>query len=51
MQFDDSIAKKNSIAQKNNRALTELVYLDDSPDYCMENRSQGTYGTTGRVCT
>lgn len=50
MQFDDEIAKQNPIKKKN-RALTELVYLDDSPDYCLENRSQGTYGTSGRICT
>lgn len=36
---------------RQNRALqTELVFLDDSPDYCIENRSQGTVGTTGRMC-
>uniref|UniRef100_A0AAF5PHE9 Protein Wnt n=2 Tax=Wuchereria bancrofti TaxID=6293 RepID=A0AAF5PHE9_WUCBA len=36
---------------RKNRALqTELVFLDDSPDYCIENRTQGTVGTTGRIC-
>uniref|UniRef100_A0A915PX77 Protein Wnt n=1 Tax=Setaria digitata TaxID=48799 RepID=A0A915PX77_9BILA len=36
---------------RKNRALqTELVFLDDSPDYCVENRAQGTMGTTGRIC-
>ncbi|VDN02858.1 unnamed protein product [Thelazia callipaeda] len=36
---------------RKNRALqTELVFLDDSPDYCVENRMQGTMGTTGRIC-
>ncbi|VDK45239.1 unnamed protein product [Anisakis simplex] len=37
--------------KRKNRALqTELVFLDNSPDYCRENRSQGTLGTTGRMC-
>uniref|UniRef100_F1KZ00 Protein Wnt n=2 Tax=Ascaris TaxID=6251 RepID=F1KZ00_ASCSU len=37
--------------KRKNRALqTELVFLDDSPDYCRENRAQGTLGTTGRIC-
>ncbi|VDO31121.1 unnamed protein product [Onchocerca flexuosa] len=36
---------------RKNRALqTELVFLDDSPDYCIENRAQGTVGTIGRIC-
>jgi len=38
-------------ASRQRRALvTELVYLDDSPDYCREDRSVGTSGTRGRVC-
>ncbi|KAM9377535.1 protein Wnt-8a-like [Pholidichthys leucotaenia] len=31
-------------------ATTELVYLEDSPNYCMENHSLGLYGTKGREC-
>ncbi|TMS38483.1 hypothetical protein L596_005202 [Steinernema carpocapsae] len=38
-------------SRRKSRALqTELVYLDDSPDYCSADRSQGTLGTRGRVC-
>ncbi|CAG9534139.1 unnamed protein product, partial [Cercopithifilaria johnstoni] len=36
--------------RKNRASQTELVFLDDSPDYCIENRAQGTVGTTGRMC-
>ncbi|KAK0399914.1 hypothetical protein QR680_003272 [Steinernema hermaphroditum] len=38
-------------SRRKSRALqTELVYLDDSPDYCAADRSAGTLGTQGRVC-
>lgn len=43
--------RKNNNKRRKDRSLqTELVFLDDSPDYCQENRSQGTLGTTGRHC-
>ncbi|XP_053285213.1 protein Wnt-8-like [Pleuronectes platessa] len=29
---------------------TELIYLEDSPDYCRRNVSLGLYGTEGREC-
>uniref|UniRef100_A0A3Q3FJ94 Protein Wnt n=1 Tax=Kryptolebias marmoratus TaxID=37003 RepID=A0A3Q3FJ94_KRYMA len=29
---------------------TELVYLEDSPDYCRRNGSLGLHGTEGREC-
>lgn len=29
---------------------TELIYLEDSPDYCKRNTSLGLYGTEGREC-
>lgn len=29
---------------------TELVYLEDSPDYCTKNQSLGLQGTEGREC-
>ncbi|VDM29776.1 unnamed protein product [Toxocara canis] len=42
---------RQGTGKRKNRALqTELVFLDDSPDYCRENRAQGTLGTTGRTC-
>ncbi|KAE8286172.1 Protein Wnt-8a Precursor [Larimichthys crocea] len=31
-------------------AQTELIYLEDSPDYCKKNISSGLYGTEGREC-
>ncbi|XP_074648512.1 protein Wnt-8b-like [Tubulanus polymorphus] len=29
---------------------TDMLYLEDSPDYCMANNTAGTYGTLGREC-
>lgn len=31
-------------------AQTELIYLEDSPDYCRKNTSLGLLGTEGREC-
>ncbi|MGH0116384.1 UNVERIFIED_CONTAM: hypothetical protein FKN15_035688 [Acipenser sinensis] len=31
-------------------ARTELIYFEESPDYCMKNVSLGLYGTEGREC-
>nr|XP_006631821.1 PREDICTED: protein Wnt-8a-like [Lepisosteus oculatus] len=31
-------------------ARTELIYLEDSPDYCVRNSSLGLHGTEGREC-
>lgn len=31
-------------------ARTELIYLEDSPDYCVKNRSLEFQGTEGREC-
>ena len=31
-------------------AKTELIYLEDSPDYCRRNLSLGLHGTEGREC-
>ncbi|KAH9417998.1 Protein Wnt-5b [Dermatophagoides pteronyssinus] len=28
----------------------DLLYIDDSPDYCDHNNKTGTYGTQGRYC-
>uniref|UniRef100_A0A8C7VAF9 Protein Wnt n=1 Tax=Oryzias sinensis TaxID=183150 RepID=A0A8C7VAF9_9TELE len=32
-------------------AKTELIYLEDSPNYCVKNQSLGVQGTEGRECT
>lgn len=29
---------------------TDLVYLEESPDYCVENVREGTLGVNGRIC-
>ena len=34
----------------NNIAPTELIYQEDSPDYCGRNASLGLHGTEGREC-
>ncbi|XP_030621406.1 protein Wnt-8a [Chanos chanos] len=31
-------------------ARTELIYMEDSPDYCVKNLSLGLHGTEGREC-
>ncbi|MEQ2202463.1 hypothetical protein XENOCAPTIV_001211 [Xenoophorus captivus] len=31
-------------------AQTELIYMEDSPDYCRRNASLGLHGTEGREC-
>lgn len=49
MQFESQPDKRHGIKKKT-RSLTELVFLDDSPDYCVENRNEGTVGTRGREC-
>lgn len=34
----------------NSIARSELIYLEDSPDYCAKNLSLGLHGTEGREC-
>lgn len=31
-------------------SLRDLVYFDDSPDFCERNTKYGTLGTAGRIC-
>ncbi|KAH9497198.1 hypothetical protein DERF_013203 [Dermatophagoides farinae] len=39
-------------AQKNVKrpSKRDLVYLEDSPDFCFHNASHGSFGTTDRIC-
>uniref|UniRef100_A0A914GVF1 Protein Wnt n=1 Tax=Globodera rostochiensis TaxID=31243 RepID=A0A914GVF1_GLORO len=61
MQFDEPLAmldastatrhQRQQQQRRKNRALTDLVFLDVSPDYCRIDRTDGTIGTQGRVCS
>ncbi|KAI9558697.1 putative secreted sigling factor WNT5 [Daphnia sinensis] len=37
-------------AQYNLPTANDLVYLDESPDYCLRNKTIGSFGTYGRPC-
>jgi len=50
MQFVGQPEKRNR-PMKKKRAAMQLVFLDDSPDYCETNIQQGTVGTKGRHCS
>ena len=42
---------KDPGGRRKTRALpTDLVFMDDSPDYCRQDRAAGTLGTQGRIC-
>uniref|UniRef100_A0A7E4UQR4 Protein Wnt n=1 Tax=Panagrellus redivivus TaxID=6233 RepID=A0A7E4UQR4_PANRE len=49
MQFESQPIKRNPNKKKKSVA-TDLVFLDDSPDYCEADRQQGTVGTKDRRC-
>ncbi len=34
----------------NSPTSNDLVYIDPSPDYCVENTTTGSLGTQGRLC-
>ncbi|XP_058712061.1 protein Wnt-2b isoform X2 [Poecile atricapillus] len=42
-----------TVANKNFRkpTKTDLVYFENSPDYCVMDKSAGSLGTAGRVCS
>ncbi|KAG8438496.1 hypothetical protein GDO86_004894 [Hymenochirus boettgeri] len=46
--------KKNKLEQVNQRfnqpTAEDLIYLDPSPDYCLQNETTGSLGTHGRQC-
>ncbi|CAI4232037.1 unnamed protein product [Auanema sp. JU1783] len=51
LQLVSGEEQKSSNAKRKTRALpTDLVYLDDSPDYCRHDIITGTLGTEGRLC-
>ncbi|MFT7800882.1 protein Wnt-5a [Arapaima gigas] len=52
-----TVMKLNSrgkLVQVNNKfnspTNNDLIYIDQSPDYCVSNESTGSLGTTGRLC-
>lgn len=47
----NSAASRGAVAETfNSISRKELVHLEDSPDYCVENRTLGLPGTEGREC-
>ena len=47
----NSAAGRGAIADTFRSISTrELVHLEDSPDYCLENKTLGLLGTEGREC-
>lgn len=44
------LADETSKERKTRALPTDLVFMDDSPDYCRFDRHSGTLGTEGRVC-
>lgn len=51
MGAGNSAASRGAIVDTFNAiSRKELVHLEDSPDYCLENRTLGLPGTEGREC-
>ncbi|MGH0116630.1 UNVERIFIED_CONTAM: hypothetical protein FKN15_012225, partial [Acipenser sinensis] len=51
MRTGNSADNRGAIAEAfSTTARTELIYLEDSPDYCVKNASLGFLGTEGREC-
>lgn len=53
--FEDGVKNENGKRQATNKRgkrnfLMDLVYLEQSPDYCNSDRANGTLGTRGRIC-
>lgn len=47
----NSAASRGAVAETfSSISRKELVHLEDSPDYCVENRTLGLPGTEGREC-
>jgi len=51
MQFEEQPPNLRQSVRRKNRSLTDLVYLESSPDYCQTDRGNGTTGTQGRICS
>ncbi|XP_067422615.1 protein Wnt-8a [Emydura macquarii macquarii] len=51
MRAGNSADSRRATAETFSTVLaTELVFLEDSPDYCVRNASLGLHGTEGREC-
>nr|XP_033783371.1 protein Wnt-8a isoform X2 [Geotrypetes seraphini] len=51
MRAGNSADNRGAIAETfTSVAATELIFLEDSPDYCVKNVSLGIQGTEGREC-
>ncbi|XP_030622223.1 protein Wnt-8a-like [Chanos chanos] len=51
MRAGNSADNRGAIADTfNTISQTELIYLEDSPDYCSKNVTLGLHGTEGREC-
>ena len=46
-QEGKSLTKVNKMKKPSGEAM---VFLEESPDYCMPNKAMGSYGTGGREC-
>ncbi|KAI1301750.1 Protein Wnt-5a [Halotydeus destructor] len=50
MEHRDRLRLKPAIRDAKKPSKKDLVFLDDSPDYCTQNETIGVFGTRGREC-
>lgn len=48
--FQLSDIQKRNIVKEKKKSFIDLVYLEESPNYCQADSLQGTIGTKGRIC-